>query len=111
MTLIIRINNCALCISVLHNPAKAILILASCFQNIMAPKVGAANTPYARTVRPQTLRPNALPDAGDLFDQLMIRDEFKPHPSGLSSMLFYLGSIIIHGMTMWKEHVEAAANP
>lgn len=63
----------------------------------MAPSIGAANTPYARSLRPQTLQPIDLPDAGDLFDNLMTRDEFKPHPAKLSSMLFYLASIIIHG--------------
>lgn len=63
----------------------------------MAPSIGAANTPYARSVRPQTLQPIELPDAGDLFDSLMSRNEFKPHPAKLSSMLFYLASIIIHG--------------
>lgn len=60
----------------------------------MAPKVGTADTPYVRSVRPQTLQP-ARPDPGDLFDTLMARDVFKPHPAKLSSMLFYLASIII----------------
>ena len=68
------------------------------FNNPMAPMVGAANTPYARTVRPQTLQPLDRPDAGDLFDSLMARDEFEPHPAKLSSMLFYLASIIIHDL-------------
>ncbi len=63
----------------------------------MAPLVGAANTPYARSVRPQTLQPIDLPDAGDLFDNLMSRDKFKPHPAKISSMLFYFATIIIHG--------------
>ena len=68
------------------------------FNNLMAPMVGAANTPYARTVRPQTLQPMDRPDPGDLFDSLMARDEFEPHPAKLSSMLFYLASIIIHDL-------------
>jgi len=63
----------------------------------MAPAIGAANTPYARSVRPQTLRPVDLPDPGDLFDNLMARNTFTPHPARLSSVLFYLASIIIHG--------------
>lgn len=37
------------------------------------------------------------PDPGVLFDTIMVRKEFKPHPDELSSMLFYLASIIIHG--------------
>lgn len=63
----------------------------------MFPHVGAANTPYARSVRPQTSLPADPPDAGVLFDTVMVRKEFKPHPDKISSMLFYLASIIIHG--------------
>ncbi|KAL6717332.1 hypothetical protein ACLMJK_005247 [Lecanora helva] len=68
--------------------------------NIMAPSIGAANTSYARSVRPETLRPVDLPDPGDLFDNLMVRDSFTPHPAGLSSILFYLASVIIHDLFM-----------
>lgn len=39
----------------------------------------------------------ALPDAGDLFDRLMAREEGgRPSQSGLSSMLIYHATIIIH---------------
>ena len=68
------------------------------FNNIMAPQVGAANSHYARSVRPQTMQPADHPDPADLFDTLMARDQFKPHPAKLSSMLFYLASIIIHDL-------------
>ena len=68
------------------------------FNNIMAPQLGAANTHYARSVRPQTMQAAELPDPEDLFDNLMVRDHFKPHPAKLSSMLFYLASIIIHDL-------------
>ena len=68
------------------------------FNNIMAPQLGAANTHYARSVRPQTTQAVDLPDPEDLFDNLMARDHFKPHPAKLSSMLFYLASIIIHDL-------------
>ena len=68
------------------------------FNNLMAPMVGAANTPYARSVRPQTLQPVDRPEPGDLFDSLMARDVFKPHPAKLSSMMFYLASVIIHDL-------------
>ncbi|KAI9838713.1 MAG: hypothetical protein M1838_004543 [Thelocarpon superellum] len=66
--------------------------------NIMYPKLGAANTPYARSVRPDTIRPAALPDPGLIFDSVMARKKFTPHPNNLSSMLFYLASIIIHDL-------------
>ena len=66
-------------------------------QNPLYPKLGAANTPYARTVRPQTVQAHALPDPGLIFDCVMARKEFEPHPNQISSVLFYLASIIIHG--------------
>ena len=68
------------------------------FNNPMAPMIGAANTPYARSVRPQSLQPIDRPEPGDLFDSLMARHAFKPHPAKLSSMMFYLASVIIHDL-------------
>lgn len=63
----------------------------------MFPHVGAANTPYARSVFPGTIQPGALPDPGLIFDSLYARDEFKPSPNNVSSVLFYWASLIIHG--------------
>ena len=64
----------------------------------MFPNLGAANTPYARTVRPQTMQPATLPEPEVLFDSIMVRKNFEEHPNKISSVLFYLASIIIHGM-------------
>ncbi|CAG9942858.1 unnamed protein product [Clonostachys rosea f. rosea IK726] len=68
------------------------------FNNIMEPHLGKAGTPYAKTVRPQKRLHGVKPDAGLLFDLLMARgdDTFKENPAGISSMLFYHASIIIH---------------
>lgn len=66
-------------------------------QNIVQPNLGAANTPYARSVRSLTVQPASLPDPGTIFDSVMVRKGFTPHPNKISSMLFYLASIIIHG--------------
>lgn len=66
-------------------------------QNIVQPNIGAANTPYARSVRSQTVQPASLPDPGTIFDSVMVRKDFTPHPNKISSVLFYLASIIIHG--------------
>ncbi|KAI9681280.1 MAG: hypothetical protein M1817_002563 [Caeruleum heppii] len=66
--------------------------------NIMYPHLGAANTPYARSVKPKTIRPASLPDPGVIFDSLLARKEYQSHPGQLSSMLFYLASIIIHDL-------------
>lgn len=65
----------------------------NCYKN---PMIGAAHMPYARTVKPKTLQPGQMPDPGVLFDTLMARKEPKEHPNRISSMLFYLASIIIH---------------
>ena len=63
----------------------------------MLPQMGAAGETYARTVRPQMVQPANLPDPETLFDSVMVRKKFVPHPNKISSMLFYLASIIIHG--------------
>jgi hypothetical protein len=65
----------------------------NCYKN---PTIGAAGMPYARTVNPKTLQPGNMPDPGILFDTLMARKEPEEHPNKISSMLFYLASIIIH---------------
>ena len=65
--------------------------------NIHNPQLGAANTPYARSAKPAILQNIALPDPAAIFDSLMVRgDTFQPHPNKISSMLFYLATIIIH---------------
>ncbi|PBP23131.1 heme peroxidase [Diplocarpon rosae] len=67
------------------------------YNNIYNPQLGAANTPYARSAKPTILQTIALPDPAAIFDSLMVRgDTFEPHPNKISSMLFYLATIIIH---------------
>jgi linoleate 10R-lipoxygenase len=56
------------------------------YNNIMYPHIGAANTPYARTVAPETIQPGALPDPGLVFDTLFAREKFESHPNKNSSM-------------------------
>lgn len=66
--------------------------------NYKYPNIGKAGMPYARTVAPKTIQSGSLPDPGVLFDSVMARKNAKgePHPNRISSMLFYLASIIIH---------------
>ncbi|PGH18399.1 hypothetical protein AJ79_00467 [Helicocarpus griseus UAMH5409] len=66
--------------------------------NPMFPQLGAANTPYARSIRPLTITPAALPDPGLIFDSLFARQEFKSHPNGVSSVFFNWASLIIHDL-------------
>ena len=63
----------------------------------MFPHLGAANTPYARSVPPQTIQPGALPDPGVIFDAVYARKKYTPHPNNVSSVMFYWASLIIHG--------------
>jgi linoleate 8R-lipoxygenase / 9,12-octadecadienoate 8-hydroperoxide 8S-isomerase len=65
--------------------------------NVNYPTLGAAGSAYARTVPPMAFQPPNQPDPNLIFDSLMARgDSFTPHPQGISSMLFYLATIIIH---------------
>ncbi|KAL8322459.1 hypothetical protein RB597_008274 [Gaeumannomyces tritici] len=66
--------------------------------NIHLPSLGAANTPYARSTKPLVFQNPNPPDPTTIFDTLMVRDpaKFRPHPNKISSMLFYLATIITH---------------
>ncbi|CAO2651331.1 Nn.00g096280.m01.CDS01 [Neocucurbitaria sp. VM-36] len=64
--------------------------------SLINPQVGAAGTPYARTVKPSMIQTPARPDPGVVFDSVMTRKHAELHPNRISSMLFYLASIIIH---------------
>jgi hypothetical protein len=62
------------------------------------PDIGKTGMFYARTIQTQTVRQATLPDPGVLFDSIMARKSPNgtKHPNRISSMLFYLASIIIH---------------
>lgn len=62
------------------------------------PNIGKAGMPYARTVPPKAKQGGVLPDPGVLFDSVMARktEKGEKHPNRVSSVLFYLASIIIH---------------
>ncbi|KAI0883987.1 linoleate diol synthase precursor [Annulohypoxylon maeteangense] len=67
--------------------------------NVDVPAMGAANTRYARTTPAKYFQDPNLPDPGLLFDSLMNRgngESFREHPNKISSMLFYLATIITH---------------
>lgn len=80
--------------------------------NIIWPRLGVAGSPYARTVQPETMQPIALPDPSIVFDSVMARRNFEPHPNKISSVLFYLASIIIHDLfrTSRKDHTRTSAS-
>ncbi|RMZ82489.1 hypothetical protein DV737_g2008, partial [Chaetothyriales sp. CBS 132003] len=64
--------------------------------SVLFPNIGAAGQAYARTVRPKVEQPVARPDPGQIFDSVLARNTFTPHPNSISSVLFYIASIIIH---------------
>ena len=68
------------------------------YNNIHNPMLGAAHTPYARSVFPGTLQPGALPDPGLIFDSIFARKKFTPHPNNVSSVMFLWASLIIHDL-------------
>ncbi|KAJ7155422.1 linoleate diol synthase [Mycena crocata] len=67
--------------------------------NVNMPRMGAAGTPYARSVQ-QThpLPKHELPDPGLVFDALLKRDGFVKHPAGLSSLMFSFAALVIHSV-------------
>lgn len=68
------------------------------YNNVLNPNLGKAKTPYAKTVRSAKKMHGVRPDPGLLFDLLMAREDgtFKENPAGISSVLFYHATIIIH---------------
>ncbi|KAF7505932.1 hypothetical protein GJ744_012374 [Endocarpon pusillum] len=73
--------------------------------NFMYPRLGAAGSCYARTVTPETLAPSVLPDADLVFETIFAREgETRNHPNEISSVLFYLATIITHDIFRTDEH-------
>ncbi|KAI0138209.1 linoleate diol synthase precursor [Hypoxylon sp. NC0597] len=66
--------------------------------NPEVPSMGAAISSYARTTPAMFFQGPNLPDPGLIFDSIMNRDgkSFLEHPNRISSMLFYLATIITH---------------
>ncbi|KAJ6551508.1 heme peroxidase [Mycena capillaripes] len=74
------------------------------------PGLGKAKTPYARSVPATNITPPAsLPDAGLVFDTLMSRDKFEPHPGGISALFFAFADLIIHSVFN-TSHANPAIN-
>lgn len=69
------------------------------FYNPLIPSLGMAGMPYARSVPTKNTIPvSLLPDAATVFDTLLSRDKFVPHPGGLSSLFFAFADLIIHSL-------------
>ncbi|EXK24073.1 hypothetical protein FOMG_19185 [Fusarium oxysporum f. sp. melonis 26406] len=71
--------------------------------NILYPHLGAAGSHYARSVVPKHKRTSILPDPSLIFDSLLARNgSAKENPSKVSSCLFYLATVLIHGMQKYE---------
>ncbi|KAF3904876.1 hypothetical protein ABW20_dc0106815 [Dactylellina cionopaga] len=72
---------------------------------VLHPHLGQAGTPYAKTVPAKARLLGAQPDPGDIFDRLMARELEGPRTSGsgLSVMLIYHATIIIHDIFRTNE--------
>lgn len=68
--------------------------------NVLLPTLGQAGQPYARSVPSTHIHTiPSLPDPGLVFDRLLCRrDDFIPHPGGLSSLFFAFADLIIHSI-------------
>ncbi|EGX44212.1 hypothetical protein AOL_s00210g1 [Orbilia oligospora ATCC 24927] len=75
------------------------------FNSVLHPHLGQAGTPYAKTVPAKARLLGAQPDPGDIFDRLMARELDGPRTSGsgLSVMLIYHATIIIHDIFRTNE--------
>ncbi|KAF6525756.1 hypothetical protein HZS61_011551 [Fusarium oxysporum f. sp. conglutinans] len=71
--------------------------------NVLYPHLGAAGSHYARSVVPKHKRTSILPDPSLIFDSLLARNgSAKENPSKVSSCLFYLATVLIHGMQKYE---------
>ncbi|KAH8127213.1 heme peroxidase [Trichoderma asperelloides] len=77
--------------------------------NPLMPKLGAAGTPYSRSVRPGVVPLGALPDPEAIYESLMARDKFIKNPNNVSSILWYWATIIIHDL-FWTNERDANIN-
>ncbi|GBC07128.1 hypothetical protein RclHR1_07280005 [Rhizophagus clarus] len=68
--------------------------------NRLIQSLGKANSRYSLTSRIQyPIKLSVLPKSEDIFDKIMVQGgDFVEHPSGISSMLFYLAIIITHDL-------------
>ncbi|KAG6873697.1 hypothetical protein C0995_012159 [Termitomyces sp. Mi166 len=67
--------------------------------NPLAPSLGKARSPYARSVSPNHVVPKyALPDPGLVFDEILRRKKYIPHPGGISSLFFAFADLVIHSI-------------
>ncbi|KAJ7925601.1 heme peroxidase [Mycena leptocephala] len=87
-----------------HSPLAAIASNKYAFRNpdgsnYVQPRfsgLGKANSSYAHSVPHRQVSRAILPDAGLIFDTLLCRSEFIPHPGGINSLFFAFANLLVH---------------
>lgn len=51
-----------------------------------------------RAITSTSLVPDQLPDPKEVFDRILKRTQFTPHPTGVNMLFFYLAIIITHDL-------------
>lgn len=78
------------------------------------PLLGAAKQPYARSVKPCHAIAPDVAEPEDFFDAILRRNPghqgFKPHPAGISSLLFGFANLIIHDL-FWTNNETDPNSP
>ncbi|KAG6315855.1 hypothetical protein E4U44_001059 [Claviceps purpurea] len=77
--------------------------------NPLLPKLGAAGTPYSRTVKPGPANMGSLPDPEAIYEAVMARDVFKKNPNNVSSIMWYWATIVIHDL-FWTNSKDPNQN-
>ncbi|KAG5978462.1 hypothetical protein E4U55_006209 [Claviceps digitariae] len=77
--------------------------------NPLLPKLGAAGTPYSRTVKPGSANMGSLPDPEAIYEAVMARDVFKKNPNNVSSIMWYWATIVIHDL-FWTNSKDPNQN-
>ncbi|KAG5949373.1 hypothetical protein E4U53_005905 [Claviceps sorghi] len=77
--------------------------------NPLFPKLGAAGTPYSRTVKPGPANMGSLPDPEVIYEAVMARDVFKKNPNNVSSILWYWATIVVHDL-FWTNSKDPNQN-
>eukprot|EP00026_Physarum_polycephalum_P003296 Phypoly_transcript_03306.p1 GENE.Phypoly_transcript_03306~~Phypoly_transcript_03306.p1 ORF type:complete len:590 (+),score=80.78 Phypoly_transcript_03306:71-1840(+) len=72
--------------------------------NVLNPEIGKANSVYIRDVVSKNKNAHKLkdgsplPDSKLIFEKLFKREQFIPHPCGLSSFTFHMATLITHDL-------------
>ncbi|KAF8512919.1 linoleate diol synthase [Gautieria morchelliformis] len=67
--------------------------------NVSIPEMGKAGSPYSRSVQAtHALVATDLPEPELVYQSLLRRDKFVPHPAGLSSLMFGFATLVIHSI-------------